>query len=88
MTDARIAGSICRWINSLRTAAVLGRYAHTGAAGRQLFHPLRLAISGRDSGPELKQLIPLLEAGARLALEPAVAGVAERIERALGSRRS
>lgn len=57
----------------------------TGASGRRLFHPLRLAISGRDSGPELKQLIPLLEAGARLALEPPVAGVAERIERALGT---
>ena len=60
----------------------------TGAAGRRLFHPLRLAISGRDSGPELKQLIPLLEVGARLALEPAVPGVAERIDRALGLRRS
>jgi len=60
----------------------------TGATGRRLFHPLRLAISGRSSGPELKQLIPLLEGGARLALEPAVAGVAERIDRALGSRRS
>ena len=50
--------------------------------------PLRLAISGRDSGPELRQLIPLLEAGARLAIEPAVAGIAERIDRALGSRRT
>jgi len=60
----------------------------TGASGRRLFHPLRLAISGRDSGPELKQLIPLLEAGARLAIEPAVAGIAERIDRALGSRRT
>ena len=55
----------------------------TGAGGRRLFHPLRLAISGRDSGPELKQVIPLLEAGARLPLEPEVAGVAARIERAL-----
>ena len=55
----------------------------TGAGGRRLFHPLRLAISGRDSGPELKQMIPLLEAGSRLGLEPGVAGVAARIERAL-----
>lgn len=55
----------------------------TGAAGRGLFHPLRLAISGRDSGPELKGMIPLLEAGARLVLEPGVAGVAARIERVL-----
>ena len=60
----------------------------TGAAGRRLFHPLRLAVSGQDSGAELKQLIPLLEAGAGLALEPPVAGVAERIDRALGTSRS
>jgi len=56
----------------------------TGAKGRSLFHPLRLAISGHDSGPELKRLIPLLETGAALSLQPPVAGVAERIERALG----
>jgi glutamyl-tRNA synthetase len=55
----------------------------TGAKGRGLFHPLRLAISGADSGPELKRLIPLLEAGAVTSLEPPVAGVAERIERVL-----
>jgi len=57
----------------------------TGAKGRDLFHPLRLAISGRDAGPELKQLVPLLEAAAALALDPPVAGVAERIERALAA---
>ena len=64
---------------------VVGRVREaTGAAGRRLFHPLRLAISGQDSGPELKQMIPLLEAGAALSLDPPVAGVAERIDRALG----
>ncbi len=56
----------------------------TGAGGRRLFHPLRLAISGADSGPELKRLVPLLEAGAAASLDPPVAGVAERIERAVG----
>ena len=55
----------------------------TGAGGRRLFHPLRLAISGEESGPELKRLVPLLQAGAAAELEPAVAGVAERIERVL-----
>ena len=29
----------------------------TGAKGRALFHPLRLAITGRDSGPEMAGLI-------------------------------
>ncbi|MCB1519977.1 MAG: glutamate--tRNA ligase [Hyphomicrobiaceae bacterium] len=32
----------------------------TGAKGRQLFHPLRLALTGRDAGPELKMLLPLI----------------------------
>jgi glutamyl/glutaminyl-tRNA synthetase len=57
--------------------------AATGAKGRGLFHPLRLAISGQDAGPELKQLVPLLEVGAALELAPPVAGVAARIECAL-----
>jgi glutamyl/glutaminyl-tRNA synthetase len=55
----------------------------TGAKGRGLFHPLRLAISGKDTGPELKQLVPLLDTGAALSLQPAFDSVAERIERAL-----
>jgi glutamyl-tRNA synthetase len=32
----------------------------TGAKGRALFHPLRLALTGRDAGPELKALLPLI----------------------------
>jgi len=31
--------------------------ASTGAKGRALFHPLRLAITGRDSGPEMAGLV-------------------------------
>lgn len=34
--------------------------AATGRKGRGLFHPLRLALTGRDSGPELKKLLPLI----------------------------
>ena len=34
--------------------------AETGAKGRSLFHPLRLALTGRETGPELKALLPLL----------------------------
>ena len=43
--------------------------AATGAKGRALFHPLRLALTGREHGPELKKLLPLIgraEALARL----------------------
>jgi glutamyl-tRNA synthetase len=34
--------------------------AATGAKGRALFHPLRLALTGRESGPEMKKLLPLI----------------------------
>jgi glutamyl-tRNA synthetase len=43
--------------------------ASTGRKGRALFHPLRLALTGRESGPEMKSLLPLIgenEARARL----------------------
>lgn len=32
----------------------------TGKKGRELFHPLRLALTGREEGPELKMLLPVL----------------------------
>jgi glutamyl-tRNA synthetase len=41
----------------------------SGRKGRELFHPLRLALTGRDSGPEMATLLPLIgrdEAVARL----------------------
>ncbi|MBW8709482.1 MAG: glutamate--tRNA ligase [Alphaproteobacteria bacterium] len=34
--------------------------AQTGARGRGLFHPLRLALTGLEHGPELKKLLPLI----------------------------
>lgn len=34
--------------------------ARTGAKGKALFHPLRLALTGRETGPELKHLLPLI----------------------------
>lgn len=39
------------------TAAVK---AETGRKGKELFLPLRLALTGRDHGPELKLLLPLM----------------------------
>jgi glutamyl-tRNA synthetase len=32
----------------------------TGRTGRALFHPLRRALTGRDSGPEMATLLPLI----------------------------
>lgn len=34
--------------------------AATGRKGRALFHPLRLALTGREQGPELRNLLPLI----------------------------
>jgi len=41
-----------RWIALVKPA--------TGRAGKALFHPLRLALTGAESGPELKALLPLI----------------------------
>lgn len=45
------------------TAALRER---TGRKGRALFHPLRLALTGEEQGPELRELLPLM-GGARAA---------------------
>ena len=34
--------------------------SETGRKGRALFHPLRLALTGREAGPELRTLLPLI----------------------------
>ncbi len=53
----------------------------TGQKGKNLFHPIRVAITGRSSGPELDKLIPVLERGCKLALPVRVLGVRERVQR-------
>lgn len=40
------------WTNALKAA--------TGRKGRALFHPLRLALTGEESGPEMRTLLPLI----------------------------
>jgi glutamyl-tRNA synthetase len=42
---------------SIWTAAVRDA---TGIKGRQLFHPLRLALTAREAGPELRALLPII----------------------------
>ena len=41
--------------------------ALTGRKGRALFHPLRLALTGRAAGPELAALLPLIGRAKALA---------------------
>jgi glutamyl/glutaminyl-tRNA synthetase len=52
----------------------------TGNKGRDLFHPIRVALTGAASGPELEKLIPIFEAGAKLPLPRHVKSVAERLD--------
>lgn len=53
----------------------------TGAKGKALFMPLRLAITGREHGPELVRAIPLLERACRS--DERVLSPLERVERIL-----
>ena len=56
---------------SFRAAA--GRVKDTtGLKGRALFHPIRVALTGLDSGPELDLSVPAIDRGAML---PPAAGV-------------
>jgi glutamyl-tRNA synthetase/nondiscriminating glutamyl-tRNA synthetase len=54
--------------------------AETGAKGKELFHPIRIVITGSHSGPEFDKLIPILEDGSRLKLPKHVLSVCERVE--------
>jgi nondiscriminating glutamyl-tRNA synthetase len=51
----------------------------TGHKGKDLFHPIRVAVTGAVSGPELEKLIPLFEEGAKLPLARHVKSVSERL---------
>jgi nondiscriminating glutamyl-tRNA synthetase len=52
--------------------------AETGVKGKDLFHPVRIILTGAHSGPEFDKLIPLLEEGSQLALPKHVMSVKER----------
>lgn len=52
------------------TAAVKEK---TGKSGKQLFMPLRLALTGREHGPEMRDLLPLMD---RSKVEARLAGKA------------
>jgi glutamyl-tRNA synthetase len=55
----------------------------TGARGKELYHPMRVALTGSASGPELVKLLPVIEEGARLPLPRRIAPCAERVRRLL-----
>ena len=62
----------------------------TGRKGRALFHPIRVALTGADGGPELDLAVPAIERGAALPPQAGVARIvgcrqrAELFARAIG----
>ncbi len=50
----------------------------SGQKGRKLFHPIRVALTGKDSGPELDKLVPIFELGCQLDLPHRVKGCQSR----------
>jgi hypothetical protein len=46
--------------------------AKTGQKGKALFHPIRVALTGKSDGPELDLLVPAIDRGADL---PSSAGI-------------
>jgi len=51
----------------------------TGKKGKDLFHPLRVAMTGANSGPELEKLILIFEEGAKPQLADPVKSTGKRL---------
>ncbi len=58
----------------------------TGVKGKRLFHPVRVAVTGTDAGPELDKLVPLIEEGSHLRLPRHVLSVRERMVEFMAAR--
>jgi glutamyl/glutaminyl-tRNA synthetase len=63
------------WMGEIKTT--------TGVKGKELFHPVRIALTGAHSGPEFDKLLPLIEEGAALGLD--IFTVRQRIEAFAGA---
>lgn len=67
-------------VDSDRLKEIVARIREqTGWKGRELFHPLRLALAGRAGEGELDRVILLLDAAARLPFRCRVKSTRERI---------
>jgi len=58
--------------------------AETGCKGKDLFHPLRVALTLKSSGLDLEKFIPLVEEGAQLVFPKPLLGCARRLADVLG----
>ena len=52
----------------------------SGVKGKELYHPVRVMLTGAHSGPEFDKLIPLIEDGSQLQLPVHILSVRERVE--------
>jgi len=55
----------------------------TGCKGRDLYHPLRLVLTARESGLDLDIFIPLAEEGARLDFAQPIKSCSQRVQEGL-----
>jgi glutamyl/glutaminyl-tRNA synthetase len=55
----------------------------TGCKGRDLYHPLRVALTAQESGLELDKFIPLVEAGSQLDFPTPIKDCAHRVREIL-----
>ena len=63
--------------------AAAGRVkTETGLKGRALFHPIRVALTSEDSGPELDLAVPAIDRGAGLSVDAGVGSIASCAQRA------
>jgi nondiscriminating glutamyl-tRNA synthetase len=62
------------WLNEIKAA--------TGIKGKDLFHPVRIALTGAHSGPDFDKILPLIEDGAELGV--GISSVRDRIELFVG----
>ena len=90
----RVASAFCAKIVAETGALTAPRFkelmnevkTETGIKGKDLFHPVRIILTGAHSGPEFDKLIPLLEEGSRLSLPVRVWSVRERVEAFISAR--
>ena len=73
--DAAAAAEKVDWSGEPWKSLTEAVKASTGKKGRELFHPLRLALTGRDSGPEMAGLV------ARMGKERAIERLAAAAKR-------
>jgi nondiscriminating glutamyl-tRNA synthetase len=70
-----ITGELLKdWLNEIRDT--------TGVKGKDLTHPIRIALTGTQTGPEFDRLIPLIEQGSMLGI--GVPSIRQRIEQFVG----